>query len=615
MTSSPPDEAGSAGLAVEPPAIASSTRHEEPSNAYHYRRDRQLASLYATARSLTALGELDEVLQSIVRHAHELIGTDFTYLSLLGSHDELRVCASEGTISADFRAAAIPPNSGLGGRVISQGTPVWVRNYLDAKFLEHDAGFDSIVVREGMVALLGVPLLVGTTAIGALFAADRTERDFTSEEIALFSAFGDHAAVALNNARLYDKSQAALRDLQRAYEVIEQNVAIMERAQSMHEALTDVVLTGGGPEQVARHLAEHLGGAVTVLGRDDLVVAGSGSDLSAEDQSQHLSRAMRAALASARGTGRCATETDESGHTHAAATVQAGETYLGSLIWTRSVEPEPADLRMLERASHIVGLMVLKENAVADAAERLSGELLTDLLISGPIVSPTQRARTRSRGIDVDSLNLLVVAESKTVPNSVLSRSLHAYAVQRGGLAGEHLGRPTMLLASDDPAGSVGLVHRALSIKLGRAVTVVGEQASNRSWARAFRTASRCCTLAEALGQSDCGAMASKFAPFSLVLDPERADDLAEFLESSIGPLLAYDAERLTDLTRTAAAYFDNQGSVTQTARALHVHVNTLTKRLERISALLGDDWRTTDSLRISLACRLHELAGALGTQ
>jgi GAF domain-containing protein len=582
------------------------------SRAYHSRRDRELASLYATARSLTALGELEDVLQSIVRHAHELIGTDFTYLSLLGPEDELRVCASEGTISADFIAAAIPPHSGLGGRVIGQGAPVWVRNYLKANQIEHDARFDSIVVREGMVALLGVPLLVGNTAIGALFAADRSERDFSAEEIALFSAFGDHAAVALNNARLYEASQAALRDLQGAYEVIERNVATMERAQAMHEALTQVVLSGGGPEVVARQLAEHLGGAVTVLGRDDLVVADSGSGAPINPRNEQLPDAVRSALEGARRTGRSSTEVDELGTGHTVAAVQAGETYLGSLVWTQSGEPEPVDLRMLERASHIVGLMILKENAAADAAERLSGELLTELLLSGPIVSTTQRARTRSRGIDVDSLSLLVVADSETVPNNVLSRLLHAYATERAGLAGEHLGRPTMLLPSDDPAASVAAAHRALRTKVGRPVTLLGEQVAGRSWARAFSTASRCCTLAIALGQSDCGAMASRFAPFSLVLDTSRTEDLNQFLESTIGPLLTYDAERSTDLTTTATAFFDNQCNVAQTARALHVHVNTLTKRLERISVLLGDEWRTTDSLRLGLACRLHQLANGL---
>ena len=78
-------------------------------------RERELASLYATARSLTALGDVDDVLDSIVRHAHDLIGTDFTYLSLLDDAGVLRITASEGTISAGFRSAHITPGTGLGG--------------------------------------------------------------------------------------------------------------------------------------------------------------------------------------------------------------------------------------------------------------------------------------------------------------------------------------------------------------------------------------------------------------------------------------------------------------------------------------------------------------------
>ncbi|MGC0335070.1 GAF domain-containing protein [Streptomyces sp. SLBN-8D4] len=212
---------------------------DESSQAYHLRRKRELSSLYATARSLTALGELDDVLRSIVRHAHELIGTDFTYLSLLGPDNALSVRASEGTISADFLASGIPPGTGLGGQVIERRKPIWVSNYLIADELNHDHDFDGLVAREGLTALLGVPLLVRGQAVGALFAADRSERSFSSEEIALFSAFADHAAIALDNARLYDQSRTALEKLQSAYRVIEEHVATIERAQAVHEALTE----------------------------------------------------------------------------------------------------------------------------------------------------------------------------------------------------------------------------------------------------------------------------------------------------------------------------------------------------------------------------------------
>lgn len=45
------------------------------------------------------------------------------------------------------------------------------------------------------------------------------------------------------------------------------------------------------------------------------------------------------------------------------------------------------------------------------------------------------------------------------------------------------------------------------------------------------------------------------------------------------------------------------------TARALHIHTNTLLKRIERIGDLLGHDWQQPDNaLRLQLAVHLHDL-------
>jgi len=114
---------------------------------YRIRRERELTSLYAIARSLTALGEVDAVLASIVRAAHELIGTDFTYLSLIVD-DELVLKASEGTISSSFKMARVPTGTGVGGRVIATGAPAWVRNYLATHDVPHDPAFDDLVLPE-----------------------------------------------------------------------------------------------------------------------------------------------------------------------------------------------------------------------------------------------------------------------------------------------------------------------------------------------------------------------------------------------------------------------------------------------------------------------------------
>ncbi|GHG22550.1 MULTISPECIES: helix-turn-helix domain-containing protein [Amycolatopsis] len=553
------------------------------------RRQRELASLYATVKSLTALGELDEVLQSIVHHAHDLIGTDFTYLSLVGADGRLSARASEGTISAEFLAAAIPATVGLGGKVLASKSPHWVRDYATSTLIQHDPNFDRLVVTEDLVALLGVPLVIRGEAVGALFAADRSERSFQAEEIALLNAFADHAAVALDNARLYEESRTALRELRVAYGKI-------ERAQAIHEALTGVVLDGGTPGDVAQHLADQLGGTVTLLDRAE----------------SPLRTDLAEAVEDARRTGRCRTSPGADGTDRSVAAVQAGDSYLGALVWSRpSGTGDDTDLRTLERATHILGLLILKEQAVAEAGERLSGELLTEVMVGSPGIGPAQRARARARAIDVDRLDLVLVADSPAVPPGDLARHLHDIARDRAGLAGEHLGRATMILPGADAEATVADVHTRLRRTLGGPVLVVGESASGHDWARAYALAGRCGAVMRALGHTDGGATTRQYSLYAMVFDPERAGELDRFLAGSIGALLEYDRRRGTDLVGTLGAYYVHRANVAATARALHLHVNTLLKRLDRAGTVLGSDWRHENDLELQLGLRLHQLRAA----
>ncbi|GHH34159.1 helix-turn-helix domain-containing protein [Lentzea cavernae] len=550
----------------------------DPSESHELvRRQRELASLYATAKSLTALGELDDVLQSIVRHAHDLMGTDFTYLSLVAD-GRLSARAAEGTISAAFLSATIPAGVGLGGKVLATRRPQWVRNYAASTLIDHDAGFDQLVGTEDLVALLGVPLVIRDEVVGALFAAYRSERSFHAGEIALLSAFADHAAVALDNARLYEESRTALQDLQVAYRRIEEHVAVVERAQAIHEALTGVVLEGGTPDDVAQLLAEQLGGTVALL-----------------DAAGHRS-------------GRVTTSVDD-GIARSVAPIRTGDSHLGALQWSREAVTgvsDAMDLRTLERATHILGLLILKERAVAEASERLSGELLTELMVSG--IGPAQRTRTRARGIDADRLNLVLVADCAAVSSTDLARHLHEIARDRAGLAGEHLGKATMIVHSTDDDRTVEEVHRRLRRALGGPVAVVGERAVGHDWARAHSLASRCGAVVRALGHTDKGVTTGRYALYAMIFDTERVRELDRFLDTSVGPLVDYDQRRGTDLVGTLSAYYDHRANVAATARALHVHVNTLLKRLDRVSDVLGADWRTENDLELQLGLQLFRL-------
>ncbi|GIF42756.1 helix-turn-helix domain-containing protein [Actinoplanes xinjiangensis] len=573
-------------------------------------RERELASLYATARALTALGDVEDVLGSVVRHAHDLIGTDFTYLSLLGDDGTLSITASEGTISAAFRSARIPPHTGLGGRVVDSRAAHWVEHYFEGGRLRHDPDFDAVVGSEGLVALLGVPLLVRDRVIGALFAAHRSRRRFRTDEIALLSAFADHAAIALDNARLYEQSRSALAELQSAYRTIEEQMAVMRRAQAVHEALTGVVLAGGGPVVVADELAGQMGGRVEILDGGGAPLARGGA--APPPHGQPDGDEVAGVVEQARVTGRAVTAPGRDGRWHSAATVRAGDSLLGTVVWSHSQEPSDVDVRGLELATHVVGLLILKDNAVADAAERLNGELLTELIVAGPPVSATQRTRARSRGVDLDALNVVAVAGADGVSAARLVRHLHAIARQEAGLAGEHLGHAVLIAPAADAGVFAQNVHQRLRADCGRPVTVVCERVAGHDWARAVSRATGCTAVVRHLGARDLGTTTDRFALYALAFDADRRDELDRFLADAIGPLLDYDARRSTDLVATLDAYFGNDGNLRRTAGALRVHLNTLLKRLDRVADVLGHDWRATDDLPLRLAIRLECLRRAV---
>ena len=80
-------------------------------------------------------------------------------------------------------------------------------------------------------------------------------------------------------------------------------------------------------------------------------------------------------------------------------------------------------------------------------------------------------------------------------------------------------------------------------------------------------------------------------------------------LGDTIGPLLAYDAERQAGLVRTLRAYVEAGFNLTRSAELLSVHPNTVVYRLRRIKELSGRDPHVPDDLLLLyLGLKLTEL-------
>ncbi len=75
-----------------------------------------------------------------------------------------------------------------------------------------------------------------------------------------------------------------------------------------------------------------------------------------------------------------------------------------------------------------------------------------------------------------------------------------------------------------------------------------------------------------------------------LLLRLREGNDLANFVETELGPLLEYDAVRAVPLIQTLRAYLDSGGNKSAAAKILNVERKSLYHRLDRVRSLLGRD-------------------------
>ncbi|WP_420807930.1 helix-turn-helix domain-containing protein [Amycolatopsis antarctica] len=560
----------------------------------HSRREAELAALFDTASDLARLRDLDAVLRSIVHRARMLLRVDMSYLSLNSDDAEatyMRV--TDGSASALFQQVRLGMGEGLGGLVAQTARPYATADYPSDDRFDHTGPIDEAVTDEGLIAILGVPLSLGGTVIGVLYAGDRAGRTFTPDEVALLSSLADHAAIAIDNARLIEDTEAALAELGAANATIGAHNEAIARAQEAHDRLTNLVLAGGRVPEVAAAVAEVLGGGIAVHDADggELATAGTGA-VRQNERLLNVSRASGRAVAEG-GTWTCA--------------VSAGPELLGSITLTGRPVLADADRRLFERSGIVTALLLLLRRSAAEAEDRVRGELLVDLL-NAPGRDPAALLRRGNRvGVDLAAPQVVLVLRADGVSRTRLATA----AGRHGALAGVYAEQVVLLSWNGHPGEVAARVAKELGVTLGCPVTAgaSGPASGPVPLAESHAEAVRCLRALIALGRVGDGAAPEDLGFVGVVLG--RHADLGGFVRSTIGPVLDYDARRGTELLRTLRAYFACSGQLSKAKDVLHVHVNTVVQRLERISTLLGSDWQEPDpALEIQLALRLHTLGG-----
>lgn len=553
----------------------------------------QLATIASTTRDLLEVQDAIAMLQRIVDRVHELLGADVTYLSVYDpAIDELFVRAVRGSRSGRFVGMRVPAGVGVASLVVRTREAHAVADYDELGALPRDPQIDDIVGAEGIHAILGAPLLAGGDVLGVLFAANRAARTFAEEDAALLTAFASHAATVLRIAEVLDALTASRQEAEAARERAERLAAQTLSASRLHGELTELIVRGGGPEDVLAALATALERPVWAEDVQGEPMWGTDA-LGAPAVRRDLARAVFESAASGRSSAL------QGGPVRAVIAVVAAGQRIGAVLVGGADALSDLQRRTLERSAQILALVTMQRNAVADAEERVRGELVLDLLESPDTAAAVRRAR--QRGIAVDEAWSAVAVRVDEADRSRVAARLRQSRGALVALAPE--GCAVLLPEADAPRAAetvLALLRPTEAIVVAEPVRTLAHAADG------MRAAARAARLLRGLGVRGAATTAVAFEPYAALFDDDGSRARA-FIDAAIGEVLAWDARRGTELVGTLAALLGAQGSPAAAARSLGVHLSTVKQRAARLRALLGESWDAPEPrFRIEVAVRLH---------
>ena len=173
------------------------------------RRAEELAALHATSRLITARLDVASVLDRISLSVPALIGARGCGIGLFnGERTHVVHAAAHGFQSEEWRTLSVPVGEGIIGRVAADGVAIRVGDVqADPRAASREAD-----EREGIRAMLCVPLKVVGAVIGVISAFSPRPRSFTAHHQRVLEAFAEHAGIAIHGARLFDESVRGARE-------------------------------------------------------------------------------------------------------------------------------------------------------------------------------------------------------------------------------------------------------------------------------------------------------------------------------------------------------------------------------------------------------------------
>jgi two-component system sensor histidine kinase DevS len=180
------------------------------------RRAEEWRSLFELGEQVAASLDLHALLETVAHWAQELLKTDVAMLTLLSpGRDELAIAASVGLRTQALRNLRVPVRQTMPQPPTEEEGPVIIEDYLTDP--RRTTPPIPEIMEEHLVSFIAARFAAKGKLLGVLHVANRTPTHFSEHDAKLLQAFANLAAIAVENARLYEQVQslAVLEERQR----------------------------------------------------------------------------------------------------------------------------------------------------------------------------------------------------------------------------------------------------------------------------------------------------------------------------------------------------------------------------------------------------------------
>ncbi len=588
------------------------------------RREKGLLVVLETAQDLTAIRDLELVLQAIVRRARQIFASDIGYLTNFDRvRNDFYIRATDGAISERFKNVRVPPDHGICGYVLKHKTPYHSTSYLNDEGFTHEQGIDLAISDEGVLSLLGAPLMIGNHCIGVLCICDRQVRRHAPWEVSMLATLAAQASIAIENARLFQEAQVALQRASEANQLLHRQAKEIEAAADAHERMTKLVAQGCTAGDILAMIASMLDGQVALLDEaEQWVQAAAGTaPRTAEGLAPLLGRievqdAVHKALSESRLAGGSRLATLETGPVLRVAALMGADRLLGAIVILTDRDMTETQVRIFERGALVAGVVLLSQERSELAVSSEAAAAIRSLVSWQQENVAALQARVQPHGLDLHApLRMLVMSVHGRHIEYTLRRVRSS--LPRGVLMEECEGLIVAIATADLFAPLKAAIESTLLSDARIDMVGVASAVIPRTdmLPRHFGSLKRGVDVLRALGRTHELVTEESLSMYALLFEQRQAGELASFIEANAGALLEQDRRRKSELCATLLAYFEHAQNAKPTADALNIHVNTLRQRLETIDELLGD-WRSGGrALELHIALRMQMLRGQLTPQ